>query len=61
MSTFFGGNKKTNHKLSKAFYFIKISFVKAEFIEFFWQKRVISTAAETTTAANQMYFLGIKQ
>ena len=24
-STFFGGNKKGDHKLSKAFYFIKIS------------------------------------
>ena len=36
MSTFFGLNKKRNHKLSNAFYFIKISYViNAEFIEFF--------------------------
>ena len=35
-STFFGVNKKTNYKLLKAFYFIKIPYViKAEFIEFF--------------------------
>ena len=30
--------EKTNHKLSKEFYFIKISYVKAEFIELFGKK-----------------------
>ena len=34
-STFFGGNKKTNHKLSKAFNFIKISSVKDEIGHFY--------------------------
>ena len=34
---FLGRNKKKNHKLSKAFYFIKI-YVKAAFIEFFCPK-----------------------
>ena len=60
-TTFSGRIKKTNDKLSKAAYFIKISYVKAEFIEFFWQKRVIFTPANTTRAASQLYLLGIKQ
>ena len=37
------------------------TYVKAEFMEFFWQKRVIFTPAKTTIAANQLHLLGIKQ
>ena len=37
-STFFGRNKKNKHKLLKAFYFIKMLYVLAEFIEFFSKK-----------------------
>ena len=37
-STFFGRNKTTNRKLSKAFYFIKVSYVEAEFIKLFLGK-----------------------
>ena len=47
--------------LLKAFPFIKISYVKAEFIEFFWQKRVIFNPAKATIAACQLYLLSIKQ
>ena len=36
--TFLAEIEKTNHKLSKDFYFIKISYVKAEFIELFGKK-----------------------
>ena len=39
-STFSGRNKKTNHKLSKASYLIKISYAKTEFTEVFLSKRV---------------------
>ena len=48
-STFFGGNEKANHKLSK-------------FIDFILEKMVIFTPAKTTIIeASQLYLLGIKQ
>ena len=45
----------------QSFLFYKISYFKAEFIVFFWQERVIFTPAKTTTIANQLQLLGIKQ
>ena len=60
-ATFSGRNKKIDHKLSKVSYFIKISYAKTEFTEFFWQKSVIFTPAKTTRAASQLHLLGIKQ
>ena len=56
----FGKNKKTNHKLSKAFYISKYHILRLNFEKFFWQKKVIFTPAKTTIAASQLYLLGIK-